>query len=232
MVRLAFALLVLVAAPAAFAQGTVQPPPGWGRSSDGRNLLLTSPTDGAGRRVLYMIRAVEPVAGSVEAWFGQLVSRIAGDGVVTQRSGIRREEAMLKESLVVRRADGAEVRIDAMAYGTPEGQQMMAVVFPRAIGASDARVTQAYDHFAGLRRSGFRLASSGSQANPPRAQPSPATPPRAAPGTPPRMAQPPSPGPGKNCRREPVWGQRISPFCQPSGVCSDRVIKEYRTVCS
>ncbi len=35
----------------------------------------------------------------------------------------------------------------------------------------------------------------------------------------------------KNCRRVPIWGFRISPFCKPSGVCNDRVIKGYRTVC-
>lgn len=34
------------------------------------------------------------------------------------------------------------------------------------------------------------------------------------------------------CRREPVWGFRISAFCKPTGICPDRVIKNYRTVCS
>lgn len=34
-----------------------------------------------------------------------------------------------------------------------------------------------------------------------------------------------------NCRREPIWGFRMSPFCKPTGICSDRVIKGYRTVC-
>jgi hypothetical protein len=38
-------------------------------------------------------------------------------------------------------------------------------------------------------------------------------------------------GGGKNCRREPIWGFRISAFCKPTGICSDRVIKGYRTVC-
>ena len=36
----------------------------------------------------------------------------------------------------------------------------------------------------------------------------------------------------KNCRREPIWGFRISAFCKPSGICNDRVIKGYRTVCT
>lgn len=36
----------------------------------------------------------------------------------------------------------------------------------------------------------------------------------------------------KNCRREPIWGFRMSAFCKPTGICSDRVIKGYRTVCS
>lgn len=36
----------------------------------------------------------------------------------------------------------------------------------------------------------------------------------------------------KNCRREPIWGFRMSPFCKPTGICSDRVIKGYRTVCT
>lgn len=38
--------------------------------------------------------------------------------------------------------------------------------------------------------------------------------------------------PGKSCRRVPIWGQRISAFCKPSGICPDRVIKGYKTVCS
>lgn len=50
------------------------------------------------------------------------------------------------------------------------------------------------------------------------------------------LAQAPAPrpkaAPGKNCRREPIWGFRMSPFCKPTGICSDRVIKGYRTVCS
>ena len=36
----------------------------------------------------------------------------------------------------------------------------------------------------------------------------------------------------QRCRRVPIWGFRISPFCKPSGVCNDRVIKGYRTVCN
>ena len=36
----------------------------------------------------------------------------------------------------------------------------------------------------------------------------------------------------KTCRREPIWGFRISAFCKPTGICPDRVIKGYRTVCS
>jgi hypothetical protein len=36
----------------------------------------------------------------------------------------------------------------------------------------------------------------------------------------------------QKCRREPIWGFRISAFCKPTGICPDRVIKGYRTVCS
>ncbi|KAB2850509.1 MAG: hypothetical protein F9K44_04650 [Hyphomicrobiaceae bacterium] len=36
----------------------------------------------------------------------------------------------------------------------------------------------------------------------------------------------------RRCRRVPIWGFRISPFCKPSGICNDRVIKGYRTVCN
>ena len=36
----------------------------------------------------------------------------------------------------------------------------------------------------------------------------------------------------RQCRREPVWGFRISAFCKPTGICPDRVIKGYRTVCT
>ena len=38
--------------------------------------------------------------------------------------------------------------------------------------------------------------------------------------------------PAKNCRREAVWGFRRSVFCKPTGMCSDREIKGYRTVCA
>lgn len=41
----------------------------------------------------------------------------------------------------------------------------------------------------------------------------------------------PQASPKQNCRREPIWGFRMSPFCKPTGICSDRVIKGYRTVC-
>lgn len=47
---------------------------------------------------------------------------------------------------------------------------------------------------------------------------------QAATGSPPAAPKP-------NCRREPIWGFRMSPFCKPTGICSDRVIKGYRTVC-
>lgn len=45
----------------------------------------------------------------------------------------------------------------------------------------------------------------------------------------PRPTRPPV---AKKCRREPIWGFRMSPFCKPTGICSDRVVKGYRTVCS
>lgn len=41
-----------------------------------------------------------------------------------------------------------------------------------------------------------------------------------------------SPPQKKTCRREPIWGFRISALCKPSGICNDRVIKGYRTVCT
>lgn len=42
----------------------------------------------------------------------------------------------------------------------------------------------------------------------------------------------PKPAAGKNCRREAIWGFRRSVFCKPTGMCADREIKGYRTVCS
>ncbi len=56
-----------------------------------------------------------------------------------------------------------------------------------------------------------------------------------APAQPP-MVRPPTAAktapPAKNCRREPIWGFRRSVFCKPTGMCSDREIKGYRTVCT
>lgn len=46
------------------------------------------------------------------------------------------------------------------------------------------------------------------------------------------LVQSPPPPPQKTCRREPIWGFRVSPLCKPSGICNDRVIKGYRTVCT
>ena len=43
---------------------------------------------------------------------------------------------------------------------------------------------------------------------------------------PPQTVKPPAKAApaGKNCRREPVWGFRMSAFCKPTGICPDRVI--------
>lgn len=51
--------------------------------------------------------------------------------------------------------------------------------------------------------------------------------PGAVSGTASRLVQP-----VKSCRRVPIWGWRISAFCKPTGICNDRVIKGYKTVCS
>lgn len=238
-------LLSMVSATA--AQNRVQPPPGWSSQTAANGIVMRSPADGAGQLVTYAIRAAEPVSGNVEQWFARLVTRAAGSSAVLQRSGVQREQTLLKESLIVRGADGAEIRFDAMTYPTPQGQQVMLIIFPAALGTADPRVNQAYDHVASLWRSGYRLAATGQPA--PGVAPPGTVPPRvAAPAyrppayKPPASAPPPSAQrtaqprptttPGSNCRREPVWGQRISPWCKPSGICADRVIKEYRTVCS
>jgi hypothetical protein len=135
---------------------------------------------------------------------------------------VQREGSLFKEAVNMRGTDGVEIYLTVVAYKTAHGHQALALMYPTTIADDDPRVEQALEHMATLWKSGFHLAAAGG------AGPSDTPPPVASGGGGGGASRPPR---QRNCRREPVWGQRISAFCKPTGICPDRVIKSYRTVC-
>jgi hypothetical protein len=206
--------------------------PGWERQPDAERMLLISPPDSQQNRVVYVVGKLERVTGNVDAWFKKTIAdAYAGGFSLTARTGIRRQGAMLVEVVQLRRnEDGLPTGLLVAAYPVGGLYQAMAMLYPSELTDKDPRVVLALDHISSSHRAGFGLQNparfdASTPAAPaltarPQAPPEPAGQPAASAG-----AQ------GKNCRREPVWGFRMSYFCQPTGICPDRVIKDYETVC-
>lgn len=198
--------------------------PGWTSNAAPNGLLLASPSDALGG-VMYLVPVVAPLQRRPGPWLASLVDQAIGkEATVTSRSGVQREGSLFKEAVLMRDKDSVEIYLTVVGYKTAHGHQALALLYPTTIADDDPRVEQALEHMATLWKSGFHLAAGGGAA--PSNTP-PSSPPVASGGggggaKPPRQ---------RNCRREPVWGQRISAFCKPTGICPDRVIKSYRTVC-
>lgn len=204
--------------------------PGWTREADDDSVLMTSPADRAGLTVLYLVQKASPATPNVRAWFQRHEAEVIGNARVTQRSGLVTEEDILKETLILSRAeDGLEAKVHFISYPTKRGQQFIIVMHAIEIPDSDARVNLALDHIAALWRTKFALTSTAQLPASSRSAPPPvaSAPPPSAPTT----STPPTTESGKNCRREPIWGPSVSAWCYPSGVCNDLVIKGYETVC-
>ncbi|MEW5962291.1 MAG: hypothetical protein AB1749_01880 [Pseudomonadota bacterium] len=216
------AALVCLLAASPPATADVPGLPGWTANPSPNGLLLASPSDSLGG-VMYLLPVVAPLQRRPGQWLASLVDQAIGkEATVSSRSGVLREGSLFKEAVLLRDKDGAEIYLTVVAYKTAHGHQALVLLYPTTIADDDPRVEQALEHMATLWKSGFHLAASGGAA--PSDTP-PSSPPVASSGgsgKPPRQ---------RNCRREPVWGQRISAFCKPTGICPDRVIKEYRTVC-
>jgi hypothetical protein len=196
--------------------------PGWTSNASPNGLLLASPGDSLGA-VMYIVPVVAPLQSRPGQWLSSLVDQTIGtNATVLGRSGVQREGSLFKEAVNMRGTDGVEIYLTVVAYKTAHGHQALALMYPTTIADDDPRVEQALEHMATLWRSGFHLAAAGG------AGPSDTPPPVASGGGGGGASRPPR---QRNCRREPVWGQRISAFCKPTGICPDRVIKSYRTVC-
>lgn len=229
-------LALLILANAAVAA----PFPGWQRELQPEAVALLSPPDAAQRRVLFLISVVETVGGNVEQWFKKEVAEATSnaDLPLTSRSGVKRQGDMLIEALrYVRPEDGVAADVLLIAYGVGGNKyQLMGLVYESGLADTDQRVIYALDFIAASYRTNYGLTNlSRFDATAPQVQsvttvqtqkvsPPPAPPARAPVAAPPQQQ-------GKSCYRKPIWGLRVSPWCQPSGICNDLWIKDYETVC-
>lgn len=229
-------LLVLAMMPVASAA----PFPGWQRQPQADALMLISPPDQQQRRVVCAIAVVEAVAGDVEAWFKKEVAETMAtmDQTLASRSGIRRKEGLILEALRYKRPeDRMSTDLLMMAYGVGGNRhQLLAVVYESGLADSDPRVLYALDFVASAYRAKFALsdvkrfdATAPTVVKTTMVQTQNVAPPPAPTTAPPPQAAPSQQG--KKCYRKPIWGLRVSPWCQPSGVCNDLWIKDYETVC-
>ncbi len=211
------------------------PFPGWERRTGQDNVLgLLSPVDGDQRAVAFFLRASEPISGTPESWFAGNVSWFAGKATtMIGRSGMRRAQNMMLETGHYRRVDGVEIDILVAAYPVRQGRyQLMAIIYPTAIQDSDPRVVYAIDFLASAYRGAYEMRDKAQfDRTAPTAQQTTQVSNDQPPAPTPPPVAPPVQQSGKNCYRKPIWGLRVSPWCQPSGVCNDLWIKDYETVC-
>lgn len=212
--------------------------PGWVRNYTAIDVTLVSPADQQGQ-VSLSIGVAEFEGGDPQTAFRKAVDEAVGslgaDIKLVGRSGVRVENGVLIDTLRVRLDNGGEIDILAFSYHTGgKIYQSGMLGYISTMPDTDRRVNQALDFIATAVRTRYRLtdprafdrtapsaqqvtAYNNSQSAPP--------PPPAAPSTPvPQQS-------GKRCERRAIWGFRVSYWCQPSGICNDRVIKGYETVC-
>lgn len=233
-VMIAFIVLLVAMSGSASAERVFD---GWSRQTGRDNVMgLLSPKDGNGQAVAFFIRAPEAMAGTPASWFAGNVEWFAGKAaLMTGRSGMRRAQEMMLETGHYRRHDGIEIDILVAAYPVSNGQQqLMAIIYPSVVPDSDPRIIYAIDFLATAYRTRYEMRdfSTFDQTAPTvvgttvvsnNAPPPVSSAPQQQPAVPQTQ--------GKNCARKPIWGLRVSPWCQPSGVCNDLWIKDYETVC-
>jgi hypothetical protein len=226
---LALVFLTPIAAAANF--------PGWQRSYDAQAVTITSPQDANGM-VNFMLNVAEYEGGDPKVEFRKSVDEairdMEGDFRLTQRSGVQVQGGLIVESLKVA-VNGGTVDLLIFAYDTG-GKifQVGAIAYASTLADNDPRVSHALDFVATAVRTKYRMTDprafdrTAPQARTVTAYTNTQTAPR--PPAPPAAPAPQSQG-GKRCERRPIWGFRVSYWCQPSGICNDRVIKGYETVC-
>lgn len=234
--RVALLLALLVFTPLTHAANF----PGWQRTYQPDQLLLTSPQDDYGV-VQFLLIPAQHEPGNVQVEFKKAINEIVGglgaDMALAKRSGLRVEGGLLFEVLTTR-MEGIDLDVLIFAYDTgAKMYQVGLLMYVSAIPDTDRRVNHALDFIATATRKKFRMTDPRAfDRSAPQAQTVTAyTNTQTAP-TPPPMPAAPAPQPqaqqsGKKCERRPVWGFRVSYWCQPSGICPDRVIKGYETVC-
>ncbi len=229
----------LLLALALFAPANAANFPGWTRAYNADHILITSPEDANGMVSFMFTTTNEPEKEDPKVAFRKAVdgavASLDADMRLAHRSGMRAEGGMILEALKVG-VPGGEVDLLVFAYDTGNnywGAGMLAYV--SAIADADPRVNHALDFIATAARTKYRMADSRAfDRTAPQAQSLTAyTATKTAPKPPPMPAAP-APQPqqsGQRCERRPIWGFRVSYWCQPSGICPDRVIKGYETVC-
>lgn len=230
---------IVVAAAAVFA-GAAQASDfsGWQRQANAEQMMLVSPADSSQQTVALIIGKRDAVSGDATAYFRGLIDSAGADADIAGRSGVKKQNGMMLELLrLVRPQDGFEIDALVMAYQVPGGYQPFAVVYPSSVTDRDARVVQALDFVSTAFNERYEMSDPAQFARTaPKAKQlttidtSKAPPPASAAPAPVQAAPAPSSS-GKKCERRPVWGLRVSAWCQPSGICNDLVIKDYETVC-
>lgn len=208
--------------------------PGWTRTYQPDGLLLVSPQDAYGV-VQLMLGKVEREDGDPRAAFKKAVddavAQLGGDVTLAKRSGLRDQAGMMVE-LVKVRAEEIDIDLLVFAYDAKDRYYQAGVLaYVSAIAETDKRVNHALDFIATAARARYRLVDPREfDRTAPKAVEVTAYKDSAAPTPSPSPAATP-PANGKKCERRPIWGFRVSYWCQPSGICNDRVIKGYETVC-
>ncbi|MBP6011475.1 MAG: hypothetical protein KBA31_04535 [Alphaproteobacteria bacterium] len=230
---IAFALTFIASASVAAAANF----PGWTRTYEADSVAIMSPADNNGAVQLHLTIAEQEMGDPKVAFRKELDKAVAEMGAeisLTQRSGLREQGGMMLEALKVK-TQGIDIDMLVFAYHTSNKfYQSGILAYLSSIPDTDLRVNHALDFIATAVRTKYRLtnprdfdrtAPSAQQVTSYNNTQTAPTPP-APTATPPAQTQS-----GKKCERRPIWGFRVSYWCQPSGICPDRVIKGYEDVC-
>ena len=231
--RAALALALLLMAPLAAHAANF---PGWTRTYQPGSLTLVSPKNDLGVVQMLLIPAQQE-PGNIKVEFGKAIDEIVGslgaDMKLAKRSGLRAQGGLLFEVLTTL-IEGVPFDMLVFCYDTGgQTYQIGLLMYLSVIPDTDPRVSHALDFIATASRTKYRMTDPRTfDRTAPTAQTVTAyTSTKTAPAAPPPPTTPPQQQAGKKCERRPIWGFRVSYWCQPSGICNDRVIKGYEDVC-